>query len=55
MFFKHHLRSFGTFMKLVCSFFFFEARACRAEFVWIEEAEIDLKLSKPRNRALLVF
>lgn len=44
MFFKHHLRSFKTFMKLVCGFFF-EVKAC-GESIWIEEAEIDLKLLK---------
>jgi hypothetical protein len=46
VFLKHLLRSFKNFIKLTSSFSFFEARACGARLVWIEEAEINLKFLK---------
>jgi hypothetical protein len=44
--FEAPLRSFGNSKKLVSSFSFFEAKACGAEPVWIEEVEINLKFLK---------
>jgi hypothetical protein len=45
-FLKHHVRSFGNFMKLASSFSFFKAKAPGARPVWMEKARRNPKLLK---------